>query len=161
VAYAWSKAASERAAWRLAAQQGVALTTLRPHTVYGAFDEHSFTPWMKRLMAWPVAPWPTHLALPPVYAGDVAEAVCLALERPAARGRAYNVTGEADRHTYWDLMEAWRAAGGRAPRVVVPVPVPMRRRYAVERAHAELGWRNRPLVEGFREMLALEAAGGG
>jgi nucleoside-diphosphate-sugar epimerase len=92
-----------------------------------------------------------------VYAGDVADAAARALERPASVGRAYNVTGDADR-TVWDFARAWRAAGGPAARVVLPVPAPLMRTYDHRRAEQELGWRNRPYVDALRETFALEAA---
>ncbi|MEZ4445654.1 MAG: NAD(P)-dependent oxidoreductase [Polyangiaceae bacterium] len=155
--YAVSKACAERAAWRLADELGLALTTLRPHTVFGAFDRHSFTRWLKRFMAPPVSLFPTRLYLPPIYAGDLAEAVALALRKTEAEGRAYNIAHEPDRHSYWDLMEAYRRAGGAVPRLVVPVPVPMRRRFSVDRAKEELGLSPRPLEAAFRDMLEREA----
>jgi dihydroflavonol-4-reductase len=152
-AYAVSKGCSEAEAWRLAERYGVALSTVRPHTVFGAFDRATFTVWLKRFMALPVSAFPVGLELPAVYAGDLAEAVCRMLERDAAVGRAYNISASG---SYWDLMRAFREAGGARARFVVPVPVPMRRRYAMERAAEELGFVARPHVEAFRDMLALE-----
>src|SRR5690606_4106129 len=95
---------------------------------------------------------------PSVYAGDLAEATMRMLERSVAVGRAYNVAGTEDTD-FWALYEGWRAAGGPAPAVVLPVPVPLRRRFDLTRVTTDLDWSNRPLVDGFRETLALEAAG--
>jgi nucleoside-diphosphate-sugar epimerase len=155
-AYAISKAVSERLAWRLAAAHGLELTTLRPCAIYGAFDPN-FTRVFRLLTTLPIGVLPLWTRLPLVYAGDVAEAVALALETPAAIGRAYNVTGE-DR-TLGEFARAWRAAGGRTGWVSVPVPLPLRWRYDHRRAEAELGWRNRPFVDALRETFAREAAG--
>ncbi len=158
--YSISKAEGERAAWRLAERHGLELSTVRPQAVYGAFDDHSFTAYFKRLMAPRLTVFPTHMRFPSVYAGDLAEAMCRILERPVATGRAYNITNEPGRHTVWDLLRAYRAAGGRVPKVVIPFPVPVRRRFVIERAKQDLDWRNRPFIDGFREMLALERSGG-
>jgi nucleoside-diphosphate-sugar epimerase len=155
-AYAVSKACAERAAWELAREHGLALTTVRPHTVFGAFDQKSFTRWLKRFMQPPVSVFPAGLYLPAIYAGDLAEAVCRMLEREIAVGRAYNLAPLDV--SYWELMRAYREAGGAVPRLVLPVPVPLRRRYAADRAARDLDFSPRPLVDCFRDMIAMEAA---
>ena len=156
-AYAISKALSEREAWRLAAEHGIGLTTLRPDGIFGAFDENFMRVHKAFVRRRWLSAYPAFMLLPLVYAGDVAEAVALALEQEVAVERAYNVAGEA--HTAWAFLRAWREAGGATPRLVLPVPAPLRRRLDSRRARAELGWRTRPLVEGLRETLAAEAAG--
>src|SRR5947208_1689897 len=97
-------------AGRLAAQHGLELTAVRPCAIYGAFDPN-FTAVFRRLAGLPVTVMPALMHLPLVYAGDVAEAIARALERPVSIGRAYNVTG--DDATVWEFARAWRAAGGR------------------------------------------------
>jgi dihydroflavonol-4-reductase len=152
-AYSISKALSEQLAWQRAAADGVALTTVRPCAIYGAFDPN-FTRVFRRLIGLPLTVMPAwfHLAL--VYAGDVAEAVARALERAVAVGQAYNVTGE-DR-TMWEFAEAWRVAGGASAWAMVPIPVPVARIYDYSRARQELGWGNRPFVDALRETFARE-----
>lgn len=157
-AYAVSKAVGETAAWELAEERGLQLTTIRPHAVHGAFDNHSLMSWMKWLNGGPVGLWVKRLQYPSVYAGDLADAFARALEHEVSIGRAYNITGEPDVHDFWALLDAWKAAGAHVPAVVVPLPVPMRRRYDITRATTDLGWSNRPLADGFAEILALEAA---
>jgi len=152
-AYSISKAVSEQHAWRLAREHGLALTTVRPCAIYGAFDPN-FTRVFRRLIALPVTVMPAFMRLALVYAGDVAEAIARALESPAAVGRAYNVTG--DDRTVWEFAEAWRQAGGPAARLMIPVPVPVARMYDTGRARAELGWGKRPFVDALRETFALE-----
>ena len=156
LAYPTSKALSEHLAWEMAGSSGIDLTALRPSAIFGANDA-TFTPIHTTLIR------PKHLTLYPcytrfciVYAGDVAEAACLALERPASRGRAYNVSGKDC--TLWEFCDAWRAAGGDVPRWRIPVPVPYRHRYSSERLRAELGWQPRPHVETIRETLAMKSA---
>jgi len=156
-AYSVSKAVSEQRAWRLAAQYGLELTAVRPCAIYGAFDPN-FTAVFRRLAGLPVTVMPALMHLPLVYAGDVAEAIARALERPVSIGRAYNVTG--DDATVWEFARAWREAGGRGALVQLPLPVPWRRAYDITLAREDLGWRNRPFVEALRETFALERRAG-
>jgi nucleoside-diphosphate-sugar epimerase len=152
-AYPISKALSEQLAWRLADQHRLALTTVRPCAIYGAFDAN-FMPIMKRLLALPVTVFPALLHLSLVYAGDVAEAIALALENPVAVGKAYNTTG--DDHDLSVFVAAWKAAGGKTPVLTIPLPIPVRQSFDLGRASADLGWHNRPYVDALRETLALE-----
>ncbi len=57
-----------------------------------------------------------------------------------------------------EFLAAWREAGGQAPRVAIPVPVPFAIGYDTSRAEADLEWRSRSYVEGLREAFAREAA---
>ena len=152
-AYGASKALAERRAWQLAREHGLALTTLRPCLIYGAWDTN-FMPIFVALARLPIAVMPACTWLSMVYAGDVAEAVALALEKPVAIGRAYNVAGED--MSVWRFFRAWREAGGRSARLGLPVPFPYRRYYDTTRARTELGWRSRPVDEALRETLALD-----
>lgn len=152
--YAISKALSEQLAWRVAADRGLELTTVRPCIIYGAHDPN-FTPLLRWLVWPPVALVPALAGMPFVYAGDVAEGIALCLERPVAIGKAYNLTG--DDATIWRLVDAWREAGGRAPWLRLPLPIPIARGYDHARATADLGWTNRSLVDGLRETLRLDA----
>jgi dihydroflavonol-4-reductase len=156
--YATSKGAAERAAWELADRLGLALSTARPHAIFGAFDDTGITAWLKRVMRPPVSFWVKGMNFPSVYAGDLANAMVRMLELPAAAGRAYNLAGDPDAHGFWPLYQAWRAAGGPSPRIVVPVPFPMRRSFDLTAARRDLGFTTRSLVDGMRETLALEAA---
>ncbi len=158
-AYGVSKAAAEDSAWRLADEYGIALSTVRPHSVHGAFDQGTFTLWFKRLLAPPITVFPTSIRIPSVYAGDIAEAMCLMLEKPVSEGRAYNICGAPGEVTMWEMAQAYREAGGASPLAMLPFPFPFVRRFSIERAEQDLGFRNRPVVDGFREMVALERAG--
>jgi nucleoside-diphosphate-sugar epimerase len=155
-AYPISKALAEQAALRVARTHHLELTILRPSGIYGAFDTN-FMPVFRAFM-WPkLTLYPAAFRLPLVYAGDVAEAVALALENPVSIGRAYNIAGE-DRSA-WDFARAWKQAGGRSPWLMLPVPFPYRRVYDTARALRELGWRARPYLDGLRETLAQERQG--
>lgn len=151
--YPVSKALSEQEAWRLARELDLALTTVRPCTIYGAFDPN-FMPLFRRVTSLPVSIRPV-MRMSYVYAGDVAEGIALALEREASVGRAYNLTGDGE--TWQDLTDAWHANGGSIPRLALPIPIPLSPEFDSSRAKQELGWRPRSLTEGIRETLALEA----
>ena len=153
-AYPLSKALSEQEAWRLAGEHGIALTTVRPCTIYGAFDPN-FMPVFKRITTLPLSIRPVFMRMSYVYAGDVAEGIALALEHDASAGRAFNLTGDGE--SWQDLTDAWRAAGGTTPWLALPIPIPMTPRFDSSRAKRELGWRPRPLVDGLRETFAREA----
>jgi nucleoside-diphosphate-sugar epimerase len=156
--YAISKAVSEQRSWQLAAAHGLSLTCVRPCAMYGAFDPH-FTAVFRRLVSQPVTLMPVGTRISLVYAGDVAEAIARALERPVSAGRAYNVTG--DELSLWDFWRAWRAAGGPGARRAVPFPLPFRRRYDNTRAERDLGFANRPFADAVQETFALEATSAG
>lgn len=154
-AYYVSKAISEVLAWELADRHELSLTCVRPGPIYGAHDPNA-TPLLARLFAAPLAIAPAWMRLPFVYAGDVADAIARAIARPeVAAGRAYNVAGDGDR-TLREFAEAWRVAGGRISPLSLPLPVPVTYRIDNSRAYDELGWWNRPFVDGLRETFARQ-----
>jgi dihydroflavonol-4-reductase len=152
--YPISKAVSEQLAWTLAREHDLALTTVRPCTIYGAFDPN-FMPAFRRLVSLPLTVIPAGLHIGFVYAGDVADAIALALEREVSAGRAYNTTNPDE--TVWDFARAWREAGGRAAWLTLPLPIPVSKRFDSTRARTELGWRTRSLVDGLRDTFRLES----
>lgn len=154
--YQLSKALSEQAAWKIAEECGLQLTTVRPGVIYGAFDPN-FMAVVRRLFSLPVTLSPIGFRLPLVYGGDVAEGIALALERPVSIGKAYNLTGE-DRPIQ-EFVRAWRGAGFQAPLLHVPIPIPLVQTLSHERASRDLGWKNRSYEDTLRETKQLEQGG--
>ena len=146
--YPVSKALSEQLAWQLAAEHRLELTTVRPCTIYGAFDPN-FMPVFERVTTLPVSIRPVGMRMSYVYAGDVAEGIALALEHDGSIGRAYNLTGDGE--TWQELTDAWRAAGGKTPWLALPIPLPLAPQFDSSRAKRELGWRPRTLGDGIRD----------
>ena len=60
-----------------------------------------------------------------------------ALEKPVSIGKAYNVTGEDV--PVWEFATAWKAAGGRTPALMIPLPLPAAPSVDHRRATQELG----------------------
>jgi nucleoside-diphosphate-sugar epimerase len=151
-AYAESKAAAERLAWELCNRRGIALTTLRPCGITGPHDPLLMRS-LELVMRLKLAPFPAFTQIGVVHAADVAEAACVALERPdVAAGKAYNLQGNTV--SLWELGDAWRSAGGGAPWLRLPIPVPYLLRFDDSLARRELGFRPRGLAEICREAVA-------
>lgn len=156
-AYGESKAAGERIAWQLAEKYAIALTTFRPCGITAPNDPLLMSA-LERLCKWPIAPMPILTAIGVVHAGDVADAVAIALEKPAvSAGKAYNLQGITT--SLWRLGAAWKRLGGRAPYVFIPVPVPYRLRFDDRKARHELGWMPRDLDTILREVVAARRLG--
>lgn len=155
-AYGVSKAEAERVAWRIASRSKIALTTFRPCGITGPHDPLLIAN-VARAMRWKVALLP--LATFGVAHGeDVADAVASALERPEiSSGKAYNLQGETV--NLWQVARAWRNAGGPAPRLRVPVPLPIAMRYDDSRARRELGFSPRSLRAIMEEVVRAHVSG--
>lgn len=151
-AYGESKAAAESLARTLCEQRQIGLTIFRPCGITGPHDPLLMGT-LRLFMRAKVVPFPALTRIGVVHAGDVAEAVCLALERSqVANGKAYNLQGNT--LSLWALADAWKAAGGKAPWLRIPVPVPLLLRFDDALARAELGYRPRDVGVICREALA-------
>jgi dihydroflavonol-4-reductase len=153
VVYSASKALSEQSAWRLAAELGLELTTLRPCGIYGGHDTN-ITPKLMRLFGGKVALIPAFAHIPLVYAGDVANAVISALRTPQTIGQAYNITGED--LPLSDFLKSWYRFRGHGPKLAIPIPLPVTRTFDNRLAERDLGWKNRSFIEGLRDMQAFQ-----
>jgi nucleoside-diphosphate-sugar epimerase len=140
-AYGVSKAEGERLAAQSARAADVALTIFRPCGITGPADPLLIT-WVERFMKPWLVPFPTHVAIGVAHAADIAQAVLLALEKPeVSAGKVYNLQGNTA--TLWQLADAWKRAGGRSPKLRLPVPVPVSLRHDDDRVRRELGWQPR------------------
>jgi nucleoside-diphosphate-sugar epimerase len=135
--YALSKRQAETAARSEAVAGGLRLTILRPASVYGERDR-LMTPRIARLTRWPVAPTlgSGNNTIPAVYAGNVADAVWLAL----VAGHEAATWDVALDHplTQRMLLEGVARGMGRRP-LLLPVPAS-----AVRAAATVLGWLGAP-----------------
>jgi len=115
--YARSKAAGEKLV--LAARP--AATIVRPSIVFGPEDEF-FNRFAALACIAPALPLPGggHTRFQPVFAGDVAEAIALAVDRATRPGATYEFGGP-DVLTFRQLMEFTLATIGRR-RLLAPVP---------------------------------------
>lgn len=119
--YARSKREGEAAARLAAREEGMGLTILRPSALYGERDR-LLAPRLARIVEWPLIPvlGDGHATLPVAYAGNVADAVLLCMERPpeGLEPRVYDV-GFDHPLTQVELLEGMaRALGRRRPRLV-------------------------------------------
>lgn len=118
--YARSKRESEKVVREIEAATGMPVTVLRPSAVYGERDR-LMTQRIARMVRWPVALLlgSGRNTIPAVYAGNVAEAVLLALT--ARRGGATYDVGLDHPLTQRALLEGIAAGLGRHP-LWVPTP---------------------------------------
>ena len=117
--YARSKREAEAAARQAAGEEGLRLTILRPSALYGERDR-LLAPRLARLVEWPVVPLlgDGTATLPVAYAGNVADAVLLSMERPpeGSEPRVYDVALDHPL-TQVELLEGMaRALHRRRPR---------------------------------------------
>ncbi|HXI34937.1 MAG TPA: NAD-dependent epimerase/dehydratase family protein [Gemmatimonadales bacterium] len=120
--YAQSKRRAEELLWEEVARGGIAAVVVRPNVIYGEYDR-LFSPRVLRAVRGGFVPQigPGTNRLSCVYAGNVAAAIVLALNAPAAPGRAYNTTDDGpDAFTQRAFVDAFaRALGARVRRVRV------------------------------------------
>jgi nucleoside-diphosphate-sugar epimerase len=118
--YARSKREAELALWRVADETGLSAAALRPCVVYGEGDRN-FSPRVARVLKRGVATIIGSGAnrLSVVYAGNVAAAALLALDRRDVRG-AFNVANDG-MLTQREFVERFAAGLGRRA-LVLPIP---------------------------------------
>ena len=121
--YARSKYLGERAVLEAAPTA----TILRPSIVFGPedrffnrFAEMARNPVLHGMLGFMPLIGGGKTRFQPVFVGDVADAVCAALERPEARGHVYELGGP-NVYTFRELMEYVRAETDR-PAPMLPLP---------------------------------------
>lgn len=118
--YAVHKASAERALFRLAAEEGLPVSTIRPPFVYGPhqpfYREQFF--WDRLLDGRPIVlPDGGETPMQWVYVDDVAEACVRTIEVEEARGEAFNVAHETP-VTQREFVEALARTAGVTPKLV-------------------------------------------
>jgi nucleoside-diphosphate-sugar epimerase len=105
--------------------RGVDVTILRPGLIYGPGDRHNLPQMMRALQRGKFAFIGSrdHIA-PIVYISDVVEAILLAGQTPASRGRVYHIT-DGSRTTIGAFIDRLaELAGCPAPQKVIPYALP-------------------------------------
>lgn len=147
-AYRATKQLSEALAFELSAKHGLSTTAVRPAGIYGARDEN-LAPYVRALFRLPFAVLP-RFWFPFVHAGDVSNAVVGALKNDASAGKRYLVAGQNT--TVYDFFKAYKEASG-ARTLLMPLPIGTGLIANCELAAQEIGFSNRPFVEGWREVI--------
>ncbi len=113
--YSWSKIEAERVVMRYYERHRLPVVILRPCLIYGERDRH-LMPTVLQLLSLRRPPLICggQVLLDLVYAGDVAEALCLAAAKPEAIGQAYNIT-DGTRRTLYEIIDALAGLLGRSP----------------------------------------------
>ena len=103
-------------------ERGLATTIIRPPIIYGPGDRY-FTPMALRLARLPLLPLVNggRNLMDLVYVKDVARLLWCAAGSPTAVGRIYN-SGPGKPTTLYDLVQAFRQANGRGPRIMPVQP---------------------------------------
>ena len=124
-AYSASKHLSERAAWALHDAGAIELTTVRPCVVYGERDRAAW-PIIVRYASLPIVPLlgGGRTRLPLVYAGNVADGIVAALDRPESIGRSYNLAIDEPVTAREVLAAVWAELGIRRPTLPIPLALP-------------------------------------
>jgi nucleoside-diphosphate-sugar epimerase len=151
-AYRATKQMSEALAFQLSAKHGLQTTALRPAGIYGARD-HNMIPYFHAWMKLPLVVAP-RFWFPFVHAGDIANAVVGALRNDASAGQAYLTAGRSA--TLYDFMKAWQQAAN-TRNWVVPLPLGTGVYVDCSRAEREIGFANKPYVDGLREVFTADA----
>ncbi len=149
--YRATKQMTEKLGWKLAASLGLDMTALRPSLVYGARDANTMKP-IYKLLKFPILPVPS-IALPFVYAGDIADAVVGAIANDASIGESYNVCGAG--HQFSDFLKAVIVAKGHGPKLIA-APFPIAIRTDSSKAERDLGFKNRPIEQALQAIVAEE-----
>jgi nucleoside-diphosphate-sugar epimerase len=151
-AYRATKQLSEALAFGLSEKHGLSTTAVRPAGIYGARDEN-LAPYVRGLFRFPFALLPK-IWFPFVHAGDVANAVVGALGNDASAGKRYLIAGQNT--TIYDFFKAYKEASG-ARTILMPIPIGTGLFADCSLASHEIGFANRPFVEGWREVIERDA----
>ncbi len=119
--YSLTKVIGDRMVQRMVAEQALPAVIIRPDTIFGPGDHQHVGRLADRLRAGNfIVVGSGRNTIPFVFVTDVVQGLLLALDRPEAVGRAYNIASD-DPITQIGLLSALaEEVGARAPRVHVP-----------------------------------------
>jgi nucleoside-diphosphate-sugar epimerase len=145
--YTRAKVLAERIAWEYASKTSLEITVIRPSWIYGPRDRTS----IHRLAQAFASGWACLIGdgsnrINSVYAGNVAEACCLAADARHAAGEAYNVTSDGP-ITQAEYLNAFAdALGLPRPRRRVPYRIAFATAFMLEAAYRTVGARRPPFI---------------
>ena len=146
--YAATKSLGEQAAWEIARDKGIQLTSLRPGPIYGSRDHKMTSTLLRKLdRSFLVVP---KIKLPMVHAGDVSNAVLSSLNNEKSVGKAYNIIGETvDLAELFTLLKQLTSSRCR----LFQIPITLGRNFDDTLAIDELGLVYRSLQDGWVEAI--------
>ncbi len=129
---------------RIVRESGLDYTVLRPTMIYGTHEDRNMCKLVRYLKSHRMIPvfGPGTSLQQPVYVEDLAMAFVLALESPAAIGKAYDVAG-GNAVTYNEVIDTTARLLGRR---VMRVHIPLRTSLALVKFYHRLS--RRPLIHG-------------
>jgi nucleoside-diphosphate-sugar epimerase len=131
--YPVTKAEGDRLVLRMSADDQLPAVIIRPDQFFGPGDRLHFAHLADRLRAGTaISIGSGENALPLVYVTDVVQALVLALEHPAAIGRAYNISSDGTLSQRAFLTAIAREIGARPPRLHIPYRLLYAAGYAAE-----------------------------
>ncbi len=141
--YASTKRMAEEVAWSFHSAGKLDVRVVRPSLNYGERDR-IVLPRMAKYLRMPVVflIGPGDNALPLIYAGNTAEGAVLALTRPEASGRAYNLSGDFPVTQRWFFSRLAESLGRRPRFVRLPFSFAYALAWGVERMPSRLSARS-------------------
>ena len=120
--YAISKREAEETLWRTSQESGLEIVVLRPALVYGPGVKGNFLKLMNVIArGWPLPLGSIDNRRSLVYVGNLADAIILSLEHPAAAGKTYLLADDEGISTP-DLIRSTARALGKPPRLLPFAP---------------------------------------
>jgi nucleoside-diphosphate-sugar epimerase len=145
--YSVTKALGDRLVQRMIVEDGLPATIIRPDTIFGPGDSVHIGRMSDRLRAGrSIIVGSGRNAMPFVYVADIVQGLLLALDRPEAVGRAYNIGNDQPLTQEQLLRSIADEIGAPPPRLRVPYSALYATAYLAERAALMTRSRRKPIV---------------